>query len=381
MEAAFPRRARGRGAIRPAPAVGQALDGRPSERPRGRAVAAARQELTPLFDPVRPRLAELVRNPFNLNLAAGLLSGNPSRVYTVRSELDLLPLYWGQRVATGPETYGRLGVLEKLAREMIRQRRDRLHPPHDNFTNSDLAAIQGLLSNGVLREDQPPGYASTSAPVAFAHALLFDFTVANQVLARPEDPMHLAGALAAEPDWALLLRSSVELHLAALWHGDPTRESFFALAARLTTQNPLAANAAAEIPLRERLGLPDLEPLISYCLAPRATAERLAARRFTSQLLAGALHLRHLPPGRGPRRCRRSTAARRLAEAAEQDHDIELARPRRSSSTGSGPFRAGSQNGPEPTIAEWLPRPSPAPRWPTQKSRDMNTSGTGQPTC
>src|SRR5208282_6181949 len=38
----------------------------------------------------------------------------------------------------------------------------------------------------------------------------FDFTVANQVLARFEDPMHLAGALAAEPDWALLLRSSLE---------------------------------------------------------------------------------------------------------------------------------------------------------------------------
>ena len=289
-------------------------------------IAAARPTLAPLFDPVRPRLAELVRNPFNLNLAAGLLSGDPSRVFTVRSQLDLLTLYWEQRVATGPAAYGRLAVLEKLAREMIRRRRDRLHRPHDILTTSELAAMQGLLSDGVLREAQAPGYASTAAPVAFAHALLFDFTVANQVLARPEDPMHLAGALAADPDWALLLRSSLELHLAALWHGDPTRESFFALAARLTTQNPLAANAAAEIPLREHLGPPDLEPLISYCLAPGATAERLAARRFTSQLLAGALHLRHLPAGqRASAVPALAAAARRLAEAAERDHDIELA--------------------------------------------------------
>jgi hypothetical protein len=289
-------------------------------------VSAARPELAPLFDPVRPRLVELVRNPFNLNLAAGLLSGDPARVFTVRSQLDLLTLYWDQRVATGPAMYGRLVVLEKLAREMIRRRRDRLHRPHDILTTSELAAMQGLLSDGVLREAQAPGYTSTAAPVAFAHALLFDFTVANQVLARPEDPMHLAGALAADPDWALLLRSSLELHLAALWHGDPTRERYFALAARLTTQNPLAANAAAEIPLRERLGLPDLEPLIGYCLAPGATAERLAARRFTSQLLAGALHLRHLPAGqRATAVPTLAAAARRLAEAAERDLDIELA--------------------------------------------------------
>lgn len=156
-------------------------------------VSAARPELAPLFDPARPRLAELVRNPFNLNLAAGLLSGDPARVFTVRSQLDLLMLYWDQRVATGPAMYGRLAVLEKLAREMIRRRRDRLHRPHDILITSELAAMQGLLSDGVLREAQAPGYASTAAPVAFAHALLFDFTVANQVLARLEDPMHLAG--------------------------------------------------------------------------------------------------------------------------------------------------------------------------------------------
>ena len=117
----------------------------------------------------------------------------------------------------------------------------------------------------------------------------------------------------------------LELHLAALWHGNPTRESYFALAARLTTQNPLAANAAAEIPLRERLGLPDLEPLISYCLAPGATAERLAAQanlRSSSQ---------RAPP-RAPAAGQKASAvpalaaaARRLAEAAERDLDIELA--------------------------------------------------------
>ena len=89
----------------------------------------------------------------------------------------------------------------------------------------------------------------------------------------------------------MLLRPSVELHLAALWQDDMTRASYFALAARLTAGNPLAANAAGEIPLRERLGLPDLEPLISYCLAPDASRKPGADVHLAA--LAGAL----APPG------------------------------------------------------------------------------------
>ena len=287
---------------------------------------AARPELTPLFDRARLRLAELVRNPFNLNLAAALLAGSPALVYTVRSQLDLLQLYWGERVATGRERYGRLRLLEKLAREMIRQRRDRLHPLCEHFSDSDLAALHGLLSDGVLREDQPSGYAPASVPVAFAHALLFDFTVASQVLARPGEPMCLAEVLAAEPDWALLLRSSINLHLAALWHDDPARESFFSLAARLTRVSPLAASAAAEVSVREGLRLLDLEPLIGCCLAPDAAVDRRAARAFTSQLLAGALHLRDLTGQQAvTAMLALASAARRLAEAAEQALDVELA--------------------------------------------------------
>jgi hypothetical protein len=222
--------------------------------------------------------------------------------------------------------YLRVAVLEKLAREMILQRHDRLHPLRAGLTGGDLAAMHGLLADGVLREDQPSGYAPASAPVAFAHALLFDFTVASQVLARPGEPMHLAGVLAAEPDWALLLRSSLDLHLAALWHGDPARESFFALATTLTMNSPLAASAAAEVPVRERLTLPDLEPLIGRCLGPDATAERRAARTFTSQLLARALHLPDLTGQQAATAMLAlASAARRLAQAAEQALDVELA--------------------------------------------------------
>ena len=300
--------------------VGGLSDGEVSQ------LLAARPELAPLFDKARPRLADLVRNPFNLNLAAGLLSGNPDLADKVRSQLDLLKLYWDERVAAGTEVYARLAVLEKLAQEMIRQRRDRLHRPQDVLTATELQVMEGLLRADVLRQDEPSGYSGPHAPVAFAHALLFDFTVATQVLERPKQPMHLAEALSAEPDWALLLRSALDLHLAALWHGDHTREAYFALATRLAAQHPLAANAAAEVPVRESLGAGDLEPLIGRCLAAAASEERQAARRFTSQLLARALYLPDISAeDRATAVLALAAAGRRLAEAAERTLDVGLA--------------------------------------------------------
>jgi hypothetical protein len=286
-----------------------------------------RPALAPLFDLVRPRLAELVRNPFNLNLAAGLLSGSPAMLDTVRSQLDLLNLYWAERVATGPDVYVRTAVLEKLARAMISLRRDRLSRVHDVLDASELAIMGGLLSDGVLQGDMPGGYAAaTSHAVAFSHAILFDFAAASQILGRPGEPLYLAEVLEAEPDWALVLRPSIDLHLAALWQDDATRQEYFALVMRLATGSPLASNAAAETPVRERIALADLDPLIGYCLDPADPASRTAARKFTSQQLAAALHLPELTrPQIMTAVPVLAAAARRLAESAEAVSDVELA--------------------------------------------------------
>jgi hypothetical protein len=287
-----------------------------------------RPELAPLFDLARPRLAELVRNPFNLNLAAELLSRSPAPLLdTVRSQLDLLNLYWAERVAVGPDVYARTGILEKLARAMISRRRDRISRVHDVLDAGELAIMRGLLSDGVLQEDMPGGYtAATSPAVAFSHAILFDFTAASQVLGRPGEPLYLAEVLANEPDWALLLRPSIDLHLAALWQDDTTRQEYFTLVMRLAADSPLAANAAAETPVRERIALADLDPLIGYCLDPADPAARTIARTFTSQQLAAALHLHGLTrPQVMTAVPVLAAAARRLAETAEAVGDVELA--------------------------------------------------------
>lgn len=57
---------------------------------------------------------------------------------------------------------------------------------------------RGMLCAWRAAEAWPSGYAPTSVPMAFAHALLFDFTVVSQVLARPEEPMCLAEVLTVE---------------------------------------------------------------------------------------------------------------------------------------------------------------------------------------
>lgn len=201
-------------------------------------VKRARPELSELFEPVRPRLAELVCNPFNLNMAAELLSGGPGQLDTVHSQVDLLRLYWDERVATG---------------------------------------------------------------------------------------------------WAMLLRASVDLHLAALWRADLSRSDYFALAVRLGTETLLAASAAAEIPLRERISQPDLQPLIRYCLDLADPDRQAVARRFTSQLLAAALHL----PGLSSQQ--RMTAVPGRQQVCHISAVARLGRPR---ATGTSWHRSFASPGP-----------------------------------
>ena len=100
MEEALPRSAGGRSAIRRAPGLVRHLMVDRLTEPRSgssRRPAGA----CSLFDPVRPRLAELVRNPFNLNLAAAALR-HPARVQPCGASWTCSTLYWDQRVATGP---------------------------------------------------------------------------------------------------------------------------------------------------------------------------------------------------------------------------------------------------------------------------------------
>lgn len=123
------------------------------------------------------RLADLVRNPFNMSLLAGLLTeGMPAASFVgSRSRTDLLEAYWHQRVDA--TSGGALHALSDLVEGMLGHGDLTLHILDTNPTNA--SALESLALRGVvlLQDDR----------YAFAHHVLFDYAVARIRLDRDGD--------------------------------------------------------------------------------------------------------------------------------------------------------------------------------------------------
>jgi hypothetical protein len=277
-----------------------------------------------------PALARLLHNPFNLKIAADLISDNAAiSLGTIRSRHDLLSAYWDRRVTGTSDRYARHRALTTLTQQMLTDRRPRVADPTAILDAGLLPALPGLIDDDVLRED-PRDPWSAAASVGYSHPVLFDYAVAQLVLGRVGQPMHLLEKLANDPDLAVIARPSLDFHLAAIWHGDPSRVAFWSLAIRLDTDergHALASLAAAATCLHEGLSSGDLGPLAEACeRRGPMTAQANDARRLLAQV-AGVMLTSDIPQGR-----RRdavpvvAAAAARLAASAEASGDVDLAR-------------------------------------------------------
>jgi hypothetical protein len=277
-----------------------------------------------------PTLARLLHNPFNLKIAADLISDNPATsLDSIRSQHDLLSAYWDRRVTGTPDHYARHRALATLTEQMLADRRPRVADPTVVLEAGLLPALSGLLDDDVLREDPKDAW-SAAVSVGYSHPVLFDYAVAQLVLGRAGQPMHLLIELADDPDLAVIARPSLDFHLAAIWHSDPSRETFWSLAIRLDAGergHALASLAAAATCLHEGLSPGDLGPLAEACeRRGPMTAQANDARRLLAQV-AGVMLTRDIPQVR-----RRdavpvvAAVAARLAARAEASGDVDLAR-------------------------------------------------------
>ena len=135
----------------------------------------------------------LLHNPFNLWLAEKLLGGgvNSTALSEVSSEVQLLSLFWRQRVTAGLMSLRRRSVLTDIARAMVEARqlslrRDAL------YRREDDDVLRDLFSSEIFTE-----VGTTGQRVTFAHNILFDFAVS--VLLIEDEPAQVAAFLAAEP--------------------------------------------------------------------------------------------------------------------------------------------------------------------------------------
>jgi hypothetical protein len=238
--------------------VGDLTDGELAALPSQSAQLAA------LLGEASPRLRDLLRNPFNLSLAADLLTvgQSPTSLARLRSQLELLQRYWQHRVTQGDADRQRVRVLTTLTTAMIERRRLQVDAAA-LFDAAESRTVEVLLHDGVLREAPHRLLASGDRRVLFAHHVLFDFAVAALLLGDGEHPTRLVERLDADPSLAVLARPSLDLHLADLWQAEPGHAAFWQLAHQLSVPggHTLAALAAAATAVQEVTGPSDLAPL------------------------------------------------------------------------------------------------------------------------
>ena len=186
-------------------------------------------KLARLLESASTAVAELLHNPFNLRLAAELLDKgtDPQAIRDVRSQLDLLDLYWQERVLGGGsarDAPSREVVLRGAVKTMTRERV--LHADRD-LVETEVSAgphIYDLLSEQVIIEWSPrPEDPPRSSTLAFAHHVLFDYAVARLLLRCSAS--RLVAFLAEDRAFVLLGRPSLGMHFHYLWTLDPPQQA------------------------------------------------------------------------------------------------------------------------------------------------------------
>lgn len=182
-------------------------------------------------------LLDLLRNPFNLRLAASLIAcGIPIDELTpLSSQIELLERYWAERVLyNDPECHAREEVCRLLCEDMAQAKS--LQADASVIPSSSSAALQQLKRHGVLIEWQVTPLSEPDRNVlAFAHNVLFDFAVARALFRGTGDKVK--NRMVAEPGIVLALQPSFSLHYQHLWRVDPTRRQFWSAVLGLQTSD------------------------------------------------------------------------------------------------------------------------------------------------
>ncbi|RYF48939.1 MAG: hypothetical protein EOO27_34555, partial [Comamonadaceae bacterium] len=181
--------------------------------------ALAPTPLAPFMVTAAPELRALLRNPFNLRLAAQLAGqiseGQHAQLRAVRSRVGLLELYWQSRVRNEDRT-AREALLTRLCEEMASSRRLTVVEHEPVVTAADSDAVAAMLSENVLSSDGG-GIPGARSVLSFSHNILFDYAAAIYLLLDPIDPTNLLNKLDTDPSLPLVARPSFEMLVDLLW--------------------------------------------------------------------------------------------------------------------------------------------------------------------
>ncbi|GLK68916.1 ATP-binding protein [Hansschlegelia plantiphila] len=182
------------------------------------ATVDAHPQLARLIAHAPARLLELIRNPFNLSLAAELIAGGVAAdsIRNLTTQSDLITRYEDERLTT----HGLRRATAAAVSVMVEQRTMSVRAiavGHDD--------LDGVLEAGVLTSD--------GDRIQFAHHVLFDHAAGRFYL----DPNRLADQI-SDPSIGLFLGPSFRFALETLWRDDAAgRHRVWRLLALITGQN------------------------------------------------------------------------------------------------------------------------------------------------
>lgn len=220
-------------------------------------------ELEALLTAAPDKLRELLRNVFNLSLAAQLLTdgATPDSIRTVATQSDLIDAYEDRRLIGTPLQQAAAAAVNA----MVRRRR--------------LAVRKVVIAHDRLDEIIHSGVLSDAGDlVSFSHHVLFDH-VAGRFFLEWDEPSRLIGQLGGDSSVALMLAPSFRFAVERLWRADgpgkPAVWRFIADVYADTTVDPVLANVALRTAI-ERVGTSDDVGDLAQLVVDRATEEPVA---------------------------------------------------------------------------------------------------------
>ncbi|QWK92964.1 hypothetical protein KM031_20685 (plasmid) [Gemmobacter fulvus] len=227
------------------------------------AVGIAAEDLGVLIAAAPDKLRDLLRNLFNLSLAAQLLAdgASPDSIRTVATQSDLIDAYEDRRLVDTPARRAAAATVS----EMVERRRlavRKVIVGHDQ--------LDAVIRTGVLAE--------SGDLVSFAHHVLFDH-VAGRFFLEWDDPARLISQLGGDSSIALMLAPALRFAIERLWRQDAEgKVHIWRLVAGIYADpavDPVLANVALRTAIERVATQTDIAGLVEL-IAARSSDNALA---------------------------------------------------------------------------------------------------------
>lgn len=215
-------------------------------------------ELRSLLTAVPGKLRDLLRNVFNLSLAAQLLADGASAdsIRTVSTQSDLIDAYEDRRLIGTPLHRAAAATVDAMVR------RRRLAVRKVVIAND---RVDEVIGSGVLTE--------TGDLVSFSHHVLFDH-VAGRFFLEWDDASSLIRQLDGDSSIALMLAPALRFSIERLWRSDADgKQAVWCLVADIyanTAVDPVLANVALRTAIERVASRSDISGLVQI-IAARAS--------------------------------------------------------------------------------------------------------------